>query len=144
MLQHAGNAAEEGDEHVVDGRPRARQQLRGVAEPQRRYEEVQARHHYADAHHHHKILEAVLEETRVVGAQAEAEADDGPHHGGYEHGADDDRNGIDIQAYRRYDYCACENDDVGPPEVDVLLDGGRCRRPVYIVFKINDMTQILL
>ena len=122
ILQNARETAEQGDEYVVDGRGGARLQLRGIGQRQRRKDEIDRGRQQGDDHHDQQILQGRFQQVHVVGAQREAGADDRPHQRGYEHRADDDGCGIDIEADGSQDDGESQDPDVGPAEPDGALD----------------------
>lgn len=93
----ARRTATQGDEHVVERRRRAGEQLRlGLAE--RGEEEIDGGRDDADERGHKIVFHGPLQQLEVIDAHREAHADDGTHKRRYEHRTDDDGGGIDIQA----------------------------------------------
>ena len=123
LLEDACKAAEEGDGHVVDGGVGAGKQFARVAQVERSEQEVEQRGHKAYRYHHKQVLHRCLHQLHVVGAQAESHTEDGAHQGRYEHGADDDGDGVHIESDGGDDHGNHENPGVRPAEIDVAADG---------------------
>ena len=79
-LKHARDAAEQGYQHVVNGRIGPCEQFRGVAEVQRAQYEEQGGGGNTDGNHDEIILQREFDQPVVPDTQAEAEAEYGPHH----------------------------------------------------------------
>ena len=98
----AGQSAEGGDEHIVDGGTRTGQKFRlGIA--QRRQQEVEGGSQQADNHHHQQVANRLAQQFHVVDTHRKAHPVDRSHQGGNQHGADDDGGGVDIQSHRSDD-----------------------------------------
>ena len=130
LLQDAGEAAEEGDEHIVQRGVGTRQQLGGVLQPQGGKQKIEKRGPNADAHHDKEILQRRPHQLVVVNAKAETKAQDGRHNGRDKHRADDDGDGIDIEPHRSDDDGADEDEDIGPSEMDAAAN--IVRRPLAV------------
>ena len=137
-LEHAGNAAEQRYQHVVDRGVGPCEKFRGILEGKRAEDEEKGGGRDADGHHYAEVLQRILHKPVVLDAQSEAETEDRPHHRRDEHGADDDRYRIHIQPHGGYDDSAGEDEDIRPPECDVLPYGQTCIAVVY-VFRHVDM-----
>ena len=141
-LDDARQAAEEGDEHVVDGGSGSSQQLRRVGQTQGTEEEEDGRGQNADDDHHAVVLQGVFHQIGVFGAQTQAKAQDGTHHGRDQHGADDDGDGVDVQAHRGDDDGAGQDKDVGAFEGDILADRGAGVLVVDLVGEMDELFQV--
>ena len=123
VFQDAGQAAEECNQHVVNSGVGAGQQFRRILQAEGAEEEIQGGSQNADAHHNGQVLERIEHQIPVQSAQTKPEAQDGTHHRRNEHRADDDGNGVDIQAHGGYHNGESQDENVGAPEGDVLANG---------------------
>ena len=132
-FQDAGQAAEKGDNHVVDGGGGAGFQLRGIHQRKRREDEEERGGRKGNDHHYQEVLGGRFEEVQVVGSQGQAHADDGAHEGRDQHGADDDRRGVDIEPHGSQHDGESQNPDIGPAEPNARLDalGGAFRVHIF-------------
>ena len=122
VLQDAGQTAEKGDEHIIDGRTGPGFQLRGIDQVQRRDQEKECRCRQGDKDHHQQVLESELEQVQVIGPHRQSQTDDRSHQGGDEHSADDDRRGVHIESHGSDDDGKSKNPYIRPPEPDSVLD----------------------
>ena len=97
--EDARSAPHKAYQHIVNGGGGARQQL-GMLLIDGRDEEIDGRGNHRESGGHEEIAQRPLDEAEIVHAHAEAAADDGPHEGGDEHGADDDGGGVGVEAER--------------------------------------------
>ena len=98
--QHTGGSAEEGNQHVIQSRRSACQQL-AARIAQRRDEEVDRRRHHRNQRRHAIVFQRPLQQIEVADANTQSHADDGAHQRRDKHGADDDRRRVDVQPQRR-------------------------------------------
>ena len=122
ILQDARQAAEQGDKHIVNGGAGAGLKLRGIHQRQGRYNEKEGGCHQRDEHHHQQVAPGRLEKVQVVGSQRQTGADNRAHERGDQHGADNHRRGVYIEAYRGDNNGKSENPDIGAPEPDIAFD----------------------
>ena len=116
-------------------RPRTRQQFRlRVAE--RRKNEIDRRCQETDTHHYPQIAKGTLQQLHVERADSQADAVDRTHQRRDQHGADDDRRGVDIQPDGRDNDGEKQNPDVDAAELDRAADGGNGRLDIGVI--VND------
>ena len=116
----AGQAAEEGDEHVVDGRRGACQQL-ALRLADGRDEEVNGGRDDAEERCRKVAAQGALNQVEVRDAEAQPEAHDGAHERGDKHGADDDGRGVGVQPERGQEDGEDEDPEVGAAKLDAFL-----------------------
>ena len=123
----AGQPAEEGDEHVVDGGRSTGQQL-AAGFVQGRNPEVDGRGNHTEECGHRQVAERPLDEFVVVDAQPQTYTHNGAHEGRNQHGADDDRRRVGVQPQRGDKYGKNQNEDGRALELypgpDSLYRGG--------------------
>jgi len=121
-FQDSGKAAEECDQDIVNRGPCPGEQFRWVDKVKWRDKEIKQCGQHADHDHNKKVSETVYQEIPVVGTKRQADSHYWPHQGRDEHGADDDRGGIDVKANRRDDYRERKDPNIWPPEGDAAFD----------------------
>ena len=141
VLQDAGEAAEEGDQHVVDGRRRAGVELRRGDGLQRGDDVEERGEDQRHDDHDEQVHRGELQELGVSGPQRQAHADDRPHQRGDEHRADDDGRGIDAQAGRSDHDRAGKDPDVGAAEGDGRADPVAGRDGVHLALDPDDFSK---
>ena len=99
LLEYSRETAEEGNQNIINRRVCPRKELGRIVQAKRGDQEVQEGSHETDAHHHEQVLSGSLHQVEIIDAQTEAKAENRSHQRGYEHRTDDDRNGVDIEAY---------------------------------------------
>ena len=99
LLQYAGKAAEQRYQDIINRWIGAGKQFAGVVQAEWSQQEVEERCHEAYRNHDKQVLHRRLDEFGVIDSQAEADTEDGPHQGRDEHGTNDYRYGVDVEAY---------------------------------------------
>ena len=84
-------------------------------------------------HHHRKVAQRIFEQLHILHPEAEAESQDGSHHRGDKHSADDDRNRVHVQAYGRDDNGAGEDENRRALEINILPYRGAGPFKVHII-----------
>ena len=92
------------------------------ASPRGREEEIDHCGEHTDGRGHGEVAPGTLQQLQVADAHGQAHADDGSHERRHEHGADNHRRGIDIQAQRGDEYGEDENPQRRATETDAFAD----------------------